>query len=498
MVEVAQRYGEKPIFAKAQRVHFIGIGGIGMSGIAEILLTLGYPVSGSDLRRSAITDRLAGLGATVFEGHAAANVIGAAVIVTSSAVNERNAEVVEARHRKIPIVQRAEMLAELMRLKYGIAVAGMHGKTTTTSMIAAVLAEGGLDPTIVVGGRVDALGSNARLGTSRYLVAEADESDRSFLKLSPILGVVTNLDREHMDCYRDMQDVENAFVDFMDKVPFYGATTVCLDDDLLRAILPRVTRRLFTYGRSPEADFVVRLLPVETTGTSRDSAPESGTAAAPVRSRFEIVDGSRVLGPFTLQVPGLHNVLNATAAVAIGVQLEIEEAAIIQGLRSFRGVDRRFQIRGVVNGITVIDDYGHHPTEIRATLSAARSCGYHRIHVIFQPHRYTRTRDLLPEFVSAFRDADTLQVLDIYAASEESIPGINAPALVAALQQVGSGTKACYTASFAEAAEAVTASAKEGDAILALGAGSVSQVAQLVLDKLRGSATVTDRPLSNS
>lgn len=498
MVEVAQRYGEKPIFAKAQRVHFIGIGGIGMSGIAEILLTLGYPVSGSDLRRSAITDRLAGLGATVFEGHAAANVIGAAVIVTSSAVNERNAEVVEARHRKIPIVQRAEMLAELMRLKYGIAVAGMHGKTTTTSMIAAVLAEGGLDPTIVVGGRVDALGSNARLGTSRYLVAEADESDRSFLKLSPILGVVTNLDREHMDCYRDMQDVENAFVDFMDKVPFYGATTVCLDDDLLRAILPRVTRRLFTYGRSPEADFVVRLLPVETTGTSRDSAPESGTAAAPVRSRFEIVDGSRVLGPFTLQVPGLHNVLNATAAVAIGVQLEIEEAAIIQGLRSFRGVDRRFQIRGVVNGITVIDDYGHHPTEIRATLSAARSCGYHRIHVIFQPHRYTRTRDLLPEFVSAFRDADTLQVLDIYAASEESIPGINAPALVAALQQVGSGTKACYAASFAEAAEAVTASAKEGDAILTLGAGSVSQVAQLVLDKLRGSATVTDRPLSNS
>lgn len=473
---------DKLIFAKAQRVHFIGIGGIGMSGIAEILLTLGYPVSGSDLRRSALTDRLAGLGATIFEGHNAANVIGAAVIVTSSAVNERNPEVAEARHRKIPVIQRAEMLAELMRLKYGIAVAGMHGKTTTTSMIAAVLAQGGLDPTIVVGGRVDALGSNARLGTSRYLVAEADESDRSFLKLPPILAVVTNLDREHMDCYHDMQDVENAFIDFMDKVPFYGATTVCMDDDLLRAILPRVRRRLFTYGRSPEADFVLRLLPLEAAGASELI---SDAAAAPIRSRFEVVDGSRVLGPFTLQVPGLHNVLNATAAVAIGVQLEIETGAIIEGLRSFRGVDRRFQVRGIVNGIAVIDDYGHHPTEIRATLSAARSCGYKRIHVIFQPHRYTRTRDLLPDFLTAFGDADTLEVLDIYAASEESIAGINAPALVAAMQQAGAGPDTRYAASFAEAAEAVADIAKEGDAILTLGAGSISQVAPLILDELR-------------
>jgi UDP-N-acetylmuramate--alanine ligase len=454
------------MFAKAQRVHFIGIGGIGMSGIAEILLTLGYPVSGSDLRRSAITDRLASLGATIFEGHAAANAVGAAVIVTSSAVNEANPEVAEARSRKIPVIQRAEMLAELMRLKYGIAVAGMHGKTTTTSMIAAVLAEGGLDPTIVVGGRVDALGSNARLGTSRYLVAEADESDRSFLKLSPILGVVTNLDREHMDCYRDMHDVEDAFVQFMDKVPFYGATTVCIDNEQLKAILPRVRRRVITYGRSPDADFVVRMLPNDPTNDG-----------APVRSRFEVVDGSRVLGPFTLQVPGLHNVLNATAAIAIGVQLEIEPQKIITGLRNFHGVDRRFQVKGIVHGITVVDDYGHHPTEVRATLDAARSCGYKHVHVLFQPHRYTRTRDLMPEFVAAFQDVDSAQILDIYAASEEPIAGITAQALVKAIDR----PTVHYAPSFAEAAKALAAVAEEGDVIITLGAGSVSHAAALVL-----------------
>ena len=477
------------MFAKAQRVHFIGIGGIGMSGIAEILLTLGYPVSGSDLRRSAITDRLATLGATIFEGHSAANAVGAAVVVTSSAVNitpgaAQNPEVTEARHRNIPIIQRAEMLAELMRLKYGIAVAGMHGKTTTTSMIATVLAQGGLDPTIVVGGRIDALGSNARLGTSRYLVAEADESDRSFLKLSPILGVVTNLDREHMDCYRDMQDVEDAFVQFMDKVPFYGATTACIDNDLLKRILPRVRRRVITYGRAADADFVVRLLPLE---ASVDHIPlPTDRKTAEPRSRFEVLNGATVMGPFTLQVPGLHNVLNATAAVAIAVQLEVAENDIIEGLRNFRGVDRRFQTKGIVNGITVIDDYGHHPTEIRATLAAARSCGFKRIHVIFQPHRYTRTRDLLEDFVTAFADADTAQILDIYAASEEPIPGINAPALVAAIKKSSAPhAEVHYARSFADAAKAVAEEAREGDAILTSGAGSVSQVGALVLDQLR-------------
>jgi UDP-N-acetylmuramate--alanine ligase len=362
------------------------------------------------------------------------------------------------------------MLAELMRLKYGIAVAGMHGKTTTTSMIATVLAAGGLDPTVVVGGRVDALGSNARLGKSQYLVAEADESDRSFLKLSPILSVVTNLDREHMDCYRDMADVEQAFVEFMDKVPFYGATTACLDNELLAAVLPRVRRRVLSYGTSAKADFVVRALP----GMVSDKD-------AQIRSRFEVAFDGQVLGPFELHVPGRHNVLNAAAAVAIAVQLEIAGEQIAQGLRDFRGVDRRFQLKGCLRGVAVIDDYGHHPTEIVATLQAARECGYKKLHVIFQPHRYTRTRDLLAEFARAFDAADSVQVLDIYAASEEPIEGVNAAALVAAIGR----ESVTYAASFDEAAERVAALASEGDAVLTLGAGSVSQAPGLVIERLR-------------
>jgi UDP-N-acetylmuramate--alanine ligase len=452
------------MFAKTQRVHFIGIGGIGMSGIAEILLTLGYAVSGSDLKRSSITERLEGLGATIFQGHAAANVVGSGVVVTSSAVNEQNPEVGEARVRKIPVIQRAEMLAELMRLKYGIAVAGMHGKTTTTSMIATVLAAGGLDPTVVVGGRVDALGSNARLGKSQYLVAEADESDRSFLKLSPILSVVTNLDREHMDCYHDMADVESAFVEFMDRVPFYGASIACADNELLAGVLPRVKRRVFTYGMSPAADYVLRMLP----------------AAEEVRSRFEVVAGGVVMGPFSLQVPGKHNVLNATAAVAIASQLEVSGEHIAEALRGFRGVDRRFHLKGSVRGVAVVDDYGHHPTEIRATLAAARESGYRHVHVIFQPHRYTRTRDLLQEFATAFTDADTVQILDIYAASEEPILGVDAQRLVKAVGR----KEVQYAASFEEAVDRAVANAAEGDVIMTLGAGSVSQAAGLVLEAL--------------
>lgn len=438
-----------------------------MSGIAEILLTLGYAVSGSDLRRSTTTDRLSSLGATIFVGHAAANVVGSGVIVTSSAIQESNPEVLEAKQRKIPVIQRAEMLAELMRIKYGIAIAGMHGKTSTTSMIATVLAAGGLDPTVVVGGRVDAMGSNARLGKSQYLVAEADESDRSFLRLSPILSVVTNLDREHMDCYRDLADVEAAFIEFMDRVPFYGASTACLDNPHLAAILPRVKRRVFTYGMSPQADYVARLLP-------------SGDG---VRSCFEVVAHGRVLGPFDLHVPGKHNVLNATAAVAIGVQLEIEGAEIAQGLKNYRGVDRRFQFKGEGRGVSVVDDYGHHPTEIRATLSAAKECGYAHVHVIFQPHRYTRTRDLMQDFATAFDEADTVQILDIYAASEEPIAGIDAPALVRA-----SGRKGiAYASGFEEAAKRAASQANDGDVILTLGAGNVSQVASMVLESLRNS-----------
>ena len=360
------------MFATSQHAHFIGIGGIGMSGIAEIMLNLGMKVSGSDLKRSAVTDRLAQLGATIYEGHNAANVAGATVVVTSSAVHANNPEVIEAQAKKIPVIQRAEMLAELMRLKYGIAIAGMHGKTTTTSMVAAVLAAGGLDPTVVVGGRVDALGSNARLGTTQYLVAEADESDRSFLKLSPILAVVTNLDREHMDCYHDMADVERAFVDFMDRVPFYGAVTACIDNALLKGILPRVRRRVFTYGVAAEADYRLELL------DSREKPGESEQFEHGIRtrlgqgsgfSRFQVHTAAGPLGPFELHVPGRHNILNATAAVAIARQLGMPPGKIAEGLANFRGVDRRFQKRGEARGVTVVDDYGHHPTEIRATLS---------------------------------------------------------------------------------------------------------------------------------
>jgi UDP-N-acetylmuramate--alanine ligase len=470
------------LFAPSHRIHFIGIGGIGMSGIAEILLTMGYAVSGSDLRRSAVTDRLASLGATIYIGHTAANAAASDVVVTSSAVPANNPEVLEARARKIPVIQRAEMLSELMRLKYGIAVAGMHGKTTTTSMIAAVLGAGGgeenLDPTVVVGGRVDALGSNARLGSSQYLVAEADESDRSFLKLSPVLAVVTNLDREHMDCYRDIADVEDAFVEFMDRVPFYGATTACVDNALLRGVLPRVRRRVYTYGESAEADFRLQ-------GLEQQAGGQSDRKAGCGHWQFEVNCRGLLLGPFTLHVPGRHNVLNATAAIAIGVQLGVSPDGIAAGLASFRGVDRRFQLKGVARGVTVVDDYGHHPTEILATLRAAREAGYARVHVLFQPHRYTRTRDLEPEFARAFADADSVQVLDIYAASEEPIPGVDAPGLVEAIRRTGTVAGGVhYAESMAAGVAELAQAAREGDVVLTLGAGSVSQAGAMLLERL--------------
>jgi UDP-N-acetylmuramate--alanine ligase len=454
------------MFATTQHAHFIGIGGIGMSGIAEILLSLGMKVSGSDLRRGPVTDRLAQLGATIYEGHQAANIAGATVVVTSSAVNAGNPEVVEARAHKIPVIQRAEMLAELMRLKYGIAIAGMHGKTTTTSMVASVLSAGGLDPTVVVGGRVDALGSNARLGSTQYLVAEADESDRSFLRLSPILAVITNLDREHMDCYRDMADVEGAYLAFMDKIPFYGAVTACIDNPQLAAILPRTRRRVFTYGVSADADYRLEFL----------------TQLQGSFAQFQVVTAGGTLGPFELHVPGRHNVLNATAAVAIAHQLEVPAEKIAEGLRHFRGVDRRFQLRGKARGVTVVDDYGHHPTEICATLAAARECGHKKIHVVFQPHRYSRTRDLLAEFGTAFKDADTLVILPIYAASEEPIPGITAERLAECIE----GLTPTVSADFPAAVAAVVAQAQDGDLILTLGAGNVSQLAPQILASLEG------------
>jgi len=455
------------MFAPSQRVHFIGIGGIGMSGIAEILLTMGYAVSGSDLRGSATTERLERLGATIYTGHAAGNAAASDVVVTSSAVAQDNPEVLEARARKIPVIQRAEMLAELMRLKYGIAIAGMHGKTTTTSMVAAVLAGGELDPTVVVGGRVDALGSNARLGRSQYLVAEADESDRSFLHLSPILAVVTNLDREHMDTYADMADVERVFVEFMQRVPFYGAVTACVDNALLRAILPRVTRKVYTYGEAADADFRLRVLP----------------GAKDCHAMFEVNARGLLLGPFKLHVPGKHNLLNATAAVAIGVQLGIAPEKIAAGLESFRGVDRRFQVKGVERGVTVVDDYGHHPTEIRATLQAARECGYGRVLVLFQPHRFTRTRDLMEDFAGAFGDADSLQVLDIYAASEKPIEGVTGEVLATRVREA-SGKLVAYAGSMEEAVTRLAGDARPGDVVMTMGAGNVSAAGGMLLEKL--------------
>src|SRR6185503_10415960 len=404
--------------AKIRHVHFVGIGGSGMSGIAEVLLNQGFTVSGSDVKGSPVTERLQALGARCFAGHAAANVAGAHVVVTSSAVRADNPEVLEARRLLIPVVPRAEMLAELMRTKNGIAVSGSHGKTTTTSMIAFVLDKGGLDPTIVVGGRVDVLGSGARLGKSEYMVVEADESDRSFLKLQPTLAVVTNVDREHMDVYRDLADVQQAFLEFLNKVPFYGAAIVCKDDEATRALLPKITRRTRSYGFAEDAH--VRALDL---------------TLQPDGSRFTVTADGGALGSFELSVPGRHNVQNSLAAIAVALELEIPSAAIREGLASFKGVDRRFQKKGEQAGVTVLDDYGHHPTEIRATLQVLRSfAGTRRTVVVFQPHRYSRTQALWDDFLVAFSGADVLLLVDIYAASEDAIAGVDSERLAAAIQ----------------------------------------------------------------
>jgi UDP-N-acetylmuramate--alanine ligase len=458
------------MFAKLQRVHFVGIGGIGMSGIAEVLLNLGYTISGSDLKTSSVTERLAAMGAQINQGHRAENIKDADVVVISSAVSPENPEIVEAREQHIPVIPRAEMLAELMRLKYGIAIAGMHGKTTTTSMVAGVLAQAGLDPTVVVGGRVGAMGSNARLGKSHYLVAEADESDRSFLKLSPIHAVVTNIDREHMDCYRNMRDVKKAFLDFIDRIPFYGVAVLCNDDPILRRLIPQIRRRTVTYGMRRGSDFLIKVKEL----TFRDSQP---------LSVFQVSYRGNDLGDFRLHVPGNHNVLNATASIAVAVGLEIATDQIRAALEAFRGVDRRLQWRGKARGVSVMDDYGHHPTEIRATLAAVRQYGSRRIHVIFQPHRYTRTRDLMDEFSAAFEGADSLTVLDIYPASEQPIEGITAEALVRKIRDAGM-LAAMHAESFEGAVKAVADRAQAGDMVITLGAGSVSQLGPMLLQEL--------------
>ncbi len=459
------------MFFKPQQVHFVGIGGIGMSGIAEVLLNLGYPVSGSDLKLSPITARLAGLGARIHEGHAAANLEGAKAVVISSAVRPDNPEVQEARRRQIPVIPRGELLAELMRLKYGIAVAGSHGKTTTTSMIAVILSHAGLDPTVVVGGRVGIMGgSNARVGRSDFLVVESDESDGSFLKLAPILAVVTNIDREHLDHYASIDEIRRAFLDFVNKVPFYGAAVLCLDDENVQRILPSVERRTLTYG----------------TGTQVDLALADWTPAA-FASDFRLKMKGADLGCFHLNMPGYHYALNAAAAVAVALELEVKPDVIREALETFSGVDRRFQVRGRERGVTVIDDYGHHPTEIRATLDAARACHYPHIHVLFQPHRFTRTQALMDEFARSFHQADTVHVLDIYPASEPPIEGVTAEALVERIRVFGH-RGVSYAGSMEQGIDAVLSEAREGDLILTLGAGSVYQAGEKILERLRGAA----------
>jgi len=456
------------MFFKPQPVHFIGIGGIGMSGLAEVLLELGYRVSGSDAKLSPITERLGVLGAVIHEGHDAANVAGANAVVVSSAVRPDNPEVVEARRLGLPVIPRGELLAELMRLKFGIAIAGSHGKTTTTSMVAAVLIHAGLDPTVMVGGRAAVLrGSNARVGVGDYLVVESDESDGSFLKLAPILAVVTNIDREHLDHYKDLDEICRAFVEFVNRVPFYGAAVLCLDDEHVQWILPRINRRVVTYGASAQADL-------------RITSCSTGHMA----SEFHLVHRDRDLGCFRLNVPGAHNVSNATAAVAIALELEIPIETIREALAGFSGVDRRFQVRGADAGVTVIDDYGHHPTEIRATLAAARACRYRRIHVLFQPHRYTRTQALMDDFARAFHQADSVHLVDIYAASELPIEGVSSQVLAERLQTFGHRS-AVYSGSMEAGIESVLKAAESGDAIVTLGAGNVSQAGNVIVERLR-------------
>jgi UDP-N-acetylmuramate--alanine ligase len=458
------------MFRHVKKIHFIGIGGIGMSGIAEVLSNLGFSITGSDLKKSKNTDRLENLfGIRVSEGHAAENIGDAQVVVYSSAVRADNPEVLRARETGIPVIPRAEMLAELMTLKpYAVAVAGTHGKTSTTSMVAALLGHAGVDPTTVVGGVVDTLGSNAKLGSSEWFVTEADESDRSFLMLYPTIAVVTNIDKEHMESYKGMDDVVQCFTDFVNKVPFYGAAIICLDDPNVQLLIPNIKRRRVTYGLTAQADI---------SGHEIRYTDSFGSV-------FTVWKGSEVLGEIELPVPGKHNVYNALAAAAVALELEVPFALIAEAFKGFRNADRRFQFKGEAQGITVVDDYGHHPTEILATLSAAKnSSAGRRTVVVFQPHRYTRTQELMDEFALAFNNADVLYVLDIYAASESPIPGISAEVLTENIRKYGH-KNANYIGDIATAADRVTNELRKDDLVITLGAGSVTRLSEEILERL--------------
>jgi UDP-N-acetylmuramate--alanine ligase len=452
---------------KKVKIHFVGVGGIGMSGIAELLLNLGYGVSGSDLKGSDITRRLASLGGVIMEGHRSDNVAADVdVVVTSSAVRKTNPEVIAARDRGIPVIPRAEMLAELMRLKEGVAIAGSHGKTTTTSLIATVVAHAGLDPTTVVGGKLNALGSNAKLGRGDLMVVEADESDGSFLRLSPVIAVVTNVDPEHLDYYGTIEALQQAFVDFADRVPFYGLAVLCIDHPVVQHLIPRLSKRHVTYGVSPQADWRA-----------------DNVRLAPFESKFVVSHRGAVQGEVTLKMVGAHNVLNALACCAVAHELGIPFNVTAEALGQFQGVQRRFTVRGTRRGITVVDDYGHHPAEIKATLAGARaSFPQHRIVCAFQPHRYTRTRDLMGDFATAFNDADTVVLTEIYAAGEDAIPGITGARLHEAVKACGH-----RDATFVERAGLATKlheRVRDGDLVLTLGAGDITHAGEELLELL--------------
>ncbi|HEX9113914.1 MAG TPA: UDP-N-acetylmuramate--L-alanine ligase [Nitrospirota bacterium] len=454
------------MYKKIKHIHFVGIGGIGMSGIAEVLLNLGYRVSGSDMKESDTTERLRRLGGEIAIGHRAENVTTPHVVVISSAVKNDNVEVVAAREKQVPVIPRAEMLAELMRLKYGVAIAGAHGKTTTTSMVATVLAAGGIDPTVVIGGKLNSLGTNAKLGQGEFLVAEADESDGSFLKLSPTVAVVTTIDAEHLDYYRDIDEIKEAFLAFINKVPFYGVSILCLDQPHIQALIPKVEKRYQTYGMSTQADYQARDLSLRALG-----------------STFRVMYHAEDLGHFELSVPGVHNICNGLAAIAVARELDIDLEVIRKALREFSGVQRRFQIKGEAGGIIVVDDYGHHPTEVRATLAAAARGLERRVVVVFQPHRYTRTQHLLKEFFTAFNQADKLIIMDIYAAGEKPIPGISGQALYEGIKKFGH-KDVTFIPEREKIVDHLLGALRRGDLMITLGAGDVWKIGEEVVRRL--------------
>jgi UDP-N-acetylmuramate--alanine ligase len=455
---------------RIKKIHFIGVGGSGMNGIAEVLVNMGYKVTGSDLAESETTRRLRSLGITIFVGHREENVIGSDCVVYSSAVKKENPEIREATSRQIPIIPRAEMLAELMRMKYGIAIAGTHGKTTTTSMVSMILAAANMDPTIVTGGKLNSLGANAKLGTGDFLVAEADESDGSFLKLSPTIAVVTNIDREHMDHYQDMDAVKKAFLDFMNKVPFYGCAVICLDHPVIQSLIPKITRRFKSYGLTAQADIHARKI------------VHDG-----MKTTYEVWHNKELLGTVGLNLPGEHNVYNSLAAISVARELEIPFEKIKEGLEGFTGVERRFHVRGQVGDIVVVDDYGHHPEEIKAVLKAAKKGWVNRVVVVFQPHRFSRTRDLFGEFLSAFNDAEKLILTEVYGAGEEKIEGASGEALYKGIK--GYGHKdVSYVPETSKIPSYLESVVQPGDIVITLGAGDVWKAGVMFVESLKAKA----------